>query len=84
MTFKIFGFQILIYKPKHTHTVNGACKIVSDGHWLFLTDENGNRLPKQLSCTITERLNEPTKATVELFVDITELLNKGDSVKLPI
>lgn len=73
MTIKLFGYHILIYKPKHTTIVEGACKIKCDGKWLFLLDKEGREIPRQLSCTIIERVNEPTKAVVELYVDITEL-----------
>lgn len=44
-----------------------------DGKWLYLLDQDKRQLPKQLACTIIERLNEPTKAIVELYVDITDL-----------
>lgn len=77
MNINILGYCILIYKPKHTKTVKDACKIMHEGKWLYLLDQDKRQLPKQLACTIIERLNEPTKAIVELYVDITDLSSKA-------
>lgn len=82
MTIKIFGYHILFYKPKHTNTVEGSCKIMYDGHFLFLLDQDERQLPRQLACTIIERLNEPTKAVVELIVDITELSSERKTISI--
>lgn len=76
MSIKLFGYHILIYKPKHSKAIVGSCKVKWDGHWLLLSDEKGTPLPRQLACTLIERLNEPTKAVVELYVDITELVKQ--------
>lgn len=82
MTINILGYHILIYKPKHTRTVQGACKIMYDGHFIYLLDQDGRQLPRQLACSIIERLNEPTKAVVELIVDITELSSNQKTISL--
>ena len=82
MTINLLGYHILIYKPKHTKTVQGACKVMHDGHYLYLLDKDDRQIPRQLACSIIERVNEPTKAVVELIVDISELSSNRSTISL--
>lgn len=63
----------MIYRNR-PNTIDIALKIGYDGKYLFLMDKEGQQLPGQISMTIIDRINEPTRARVELFVNISEII----------
>jgi len=86
MTFKIFGYLIGFEKwsTNHNRTFQSpVCKIVSDGTHFLLAMPNGEIVPKQLHCTIIERINEPPRARIELFVDVSDLLKAKQNDSQP-
>lgn len=81
MIINLLGYQIMIFKKSiKVPTIGNAVKVATNGTWLFLCDQQGEQLPGQIACTLHERLNAPPYATVELVVNIDELLSKGKTI----
>lgn len=82
MTIKLFGYVIGIESRKkiQARTLSKpACKVTSDGKYLFLTTPTGEVLPHQLSCTIIEEVHSMPRARIELYVDLTEIIKIKDN-----
>jgi len=73
MTFKLFGYHILILKNRHHYrSINKSCQIRKSGDYLVLTDERGKHLPIQIDMIISD-LNKPPSAVVSLYVDLNHI-----------
>lgn len=70
---QLFTYRIMIYRNK-SQTIDSALKLGYDGTYLFLMDKDSQQLPGQISMTIIDRVNKPTIARVELFVNISEII----------
>jgi hypothetical protein len=74
-----FDWRILIYR-KHPNRIGlpgSMCKVGSDGRWLSLLTPEGKQLPGQVSMTLRDRVNKVPEATIEVMVDLTEILAVG-------
>lgn len=56
--------------------VPSGVKIMRDGPYLYLLDEQGNPFKNQISCTIKDRVNRSTIAIIK--VNVSEIINKED------
>ena len=73
MTFKIFGYHILILKNRHQYKSLGkSCQIRKSGEFLVLTDERGKTLNVQIDMIVSD-LNKIPTAVVSCFVDLNHL-----------
>jgi len=48
------------------------CKIVTENGKNYLTDTNGNKLPRQIFVRVHQELDEPAYAIVKIFVNLTD------------
>lgn len=79
---QLFTYRIMIYRNK-PNTIDSALKIGYDGKYLFLMDKEGQQLPGQISMTIIDRVNKPTVARIELFVNISEIIKINEKTTIP-
>ncbi len=71
---QLFSYRIILYR-RHPITVgtDTACKLGYNGKWLYLLMPDGTVLPKQLNIKVIDRINKPSRAIVELYVDLREI-----------
>jgi hypothetical protein len=71
---QLFSYRIMLYR-KYPATVgpDNVCKIGHYGKYLFLLTPDGIVLPKQLNIKVIDRINKPSRAIVELYVDLREI-----------
>lgn len=75
-----FEWRILLYR-KHPNTLGdhrNMCKVGTNGKWLYLLTPQGEILPGQVSMTLRDRVNKIPEATIEVFVNLTEIVEVKD------
>lgn len=76
--------EVWVHKPRKKEKVQqsghgfvpSGVKIMRDGPYLYLLDEQGNPFKNQISCTIKDRVNKPTIAIIK--ANVSEIINKED------
>lgn len=79
LNMRIFGYIVSIEKRTKNaeRKKSGAmCKVSRDRKHLFVTMPDGTKIPCQISLKVEERVEQLPRATVEMFVDINDLLLK--------
>jgi hypothetical protein len=69
------NWRIAIYRknPVGNHP-ESMCKVGYDGKYLFLLGSDSQQLPGQISMTIKDKVNKIPVATVEVMVDLREII----------
>jgi len=81
---KLPYYRILLYRKqanriepmKGNGFVNSGAKIVYNGQYFYLVDSSGEVFKNQVSCTIKDRVNEPTQAIIVVNVQSIEYREK--------
>ena len=69
-----FNYRFFIYNKATLCDVHSAGKIGYDGKYLFLLNDDGKPWKVQHTITLIDAVNEPTMATVKLFVKLDEII----------
>lgn len=69
-----FHYRIFLYNKHYGKNLESAAKIGYDGKYFFLLQDDGQPFRAQISMTIHDSVNKPTKAKIVTHVNIKEII----------